>query len=59
MDLNIVNLIHIGDRVVDQDDLSPEELREIRIGLNVQALTPLGYVLASKEGNCREKKGGA
>ena len=49
MDLKIVNIIHIGDRVVNQDELSPEELRELRIGLNVQALAQLGYVLRTSK----------
>lgn len=47
MGLKIVNIIHIGERTVKQEDLSPEELRELWIGMNVQALTPLGYVLSS------------
>lgn len=49
MDLKVVNIIHIGERTVNQEDLSPEELRELRIGLNIQALTPLGYVLRTSK----------
>jgi len=41
--MNIVNLLHIGDKVVDMATLSPEEKREIAIKLNKQALEPLGY----------------
>ena len=43
--MRIVNLIHIGDEVKNLDQMSKEERREIAIKLNVQALTPLGYVM--------------
>lgn len=46
--MNIVNLIHIGDEVRNMDDLTPEEKEEIALKLNIQALTPLGYVLRTK-----------
>lgn len=41
--MNIVNLIHIGDKVKNLDSMSPEERREIATVLNVQALATLGY----------------
>ncbi len=41
--MNIVNLIHIGDKVMNFDDLSEAEKREIGRALNEQALRHLGY----------------
>ena len=43
--MNIVNLIHIGDEVLNIKDLSPEERKRIALQLSIQALEPLGYVL--------------
>ena len=43
--MRIVNLIHIGDEVKNLDEMTKEERREIAIKLNIQALTPLGYIM--------------
>ncbi len=42
--MNIVNIIHIGDKVVNWDQLSKEEKQELAVKLNTQALATLGYV---------------
>lgn len=42
--MNVVNLIHIGDKVVNFKDLTPEEKRKVAIQLNRQALASIGYV---------------
>lgn len=39
----IINLIHIGDKVYNFDELSKEEKTRIATALNKQALMHLGY----------------
>ena len=45
--MKIVNLIHIGDKVKNFDEMNPEEKCRIAIALNIQALQPLGYDVSS------------
>lgn len=46
--MKIVNLIHIGDEVKNLDEMNERERREIAVKLNIQALTPLGYVMVER-----------
>ncbi len=39
----IINLVHIGDKVYNFDELSKEEKTRIATALNKQALMHLGY----------------
>lgn len=41
--MNLVNLIHIGDEVINFDILGQEERKKIAEELNGQALRRLGY----------------
>ena len=41
--MNIVNLIHIGEKEIRMDTLSREEKKEIWQKLNEQALRTIGY----------------
>lgn len=41
--LKIVNIIHIGDKAVNWEDLSQEERYKVAVMLNAQALRSVGY----------------
>lgn len=58
--MNIINIIHIGDRTYQMDELPEEKQREIGRLMNKQALEAIGYKMnqasVKEEINERTKK---